>query len=140
MKQSTDRILTTHVGSLPRPTDFLDLMKERATDGPHDPAAYVQRVRSAVADIVRQQMENGIDIVTDGEQSKIGFFAYVKERLTGFEPQPNASFGLFQAEVAAFPEYYEQYFRPSTIGASPAPVVPLSCTGPRTYCGQQALR
>jgi 5-methyltetrahydropteroyltriglutamate--homocysteine methyltransferase len=140
MKQSTDRILTTHVGSLPRPTDLLDLMKERATDGSGDPAFYVQRVRSAVADIVRQQMANGIDIVTDGEQSKIGFFAYVNERLTGFEPQPNERFGLFQAEVAAFPEYYEQYFRQSMIGGSAAPVVPLMCTGPVTYCGQEALR
>jgi 5-methyltetrahydropteroyltriglutamate--homocysteine methyltransferase len=140
MKQSTDRILTTHVGSLPRPTDLLDLMKERATDGPHDPAAYVQRVRSAVAESVRQQMENGIDIVTDGEQGKVGFFAYVQGRLTGFEPQPNASIGLFQAEVAAFPEYYEQYFRQSMIGGSVASVVPLMCTGPVTYCGHEALR
>src|SRR6266508_1811107 len=86
MKRSIDRILTTHVGSLARPKDLLDVMKTKLNDEPYDREAYAARVRSAVAEAVRRQVESGIDIVTDGEQGKPGFFAYVRERLTGFEP------------------------------------------------------
>ena len=64
------RILTTHVGSLPRPHDLLDLMKAKLSGQGGDEAAYEQRIRQAVVDIVRQQKESGIDVVTDGEQSK----------------------------------------------------------------------
>lgn len=67
-QQSIDRILTTHVGSLPRPADLLDLMKARITGLGFDRNAYESRVRSAVAECVRQQVKSGIDIVTDGEQ------------------------------------------------------------------------
>src|SRR6266511_5390972 len=104
MKRSTDRILTTHCGSLPRPKDLLDLMKAKVNGEPYDHETYARRVRSSVAEIVRKQVESGIDIPTDGEQGKPGFFTYVSERLTGFAPQPGASFNMFGAEVAAFPE------------------------------------
>ena len=110
-QQNTDRILTTHVGSLPRPKDLLDLMKARLAGEVYDQAAYDARVRQAVADCVRRQAETGIDVVSDGEQSKPGFFTYVRERLDGFEPRPHQSMNLFAAERAAFPEYYEQYFQ-----------------------------
>ena len=79
------RILTTHVGSLPRPKDLLDLMKAKLSGLAYDKAAYDKRVKSAVAECVRKQVESGIDIVSDGEQSKPGFFTYVRERLEGFE-------------------------------------------------------
>jgi len=91
MKHSTDRILTTHCGSLARPKDLLDLMKAKVTGERYDEGAYASRVRTAVSEVVRQQVDNGIDVVTDGEQGKPGFFAYVRERLAGFEakaPQP----------------------------------------------------
>ena len=140
LQRSRDRILTTHVGSLPRPKDLLDLMKARLAGEPHDPAAYDARVRGAVADCVRRQAETGIDIVTDGEQSKPGFFAYVRERLTGFEPRPDRKHNLFAAEVAAFPEYYAQYFKQAMIGGAVAPIVPLVCTGPIRYVGAAALQ
>src|SRR3989442_12313691 len=78
------RILTTHVGSLPRPKDLLDLMKAKLSGLAYDKAAYDKRVKSAVAECVRKQVESGIDIVSDGEQSKPGFFTYVRERLAGF--------------------------------------------------------
>src|SRR5437762_13832332 len=102
MQRSTERILTTHVGSLPRPKELLDLIKAKVNGEPYDPAAYEQRVRSAVAEIVRHQVDSGIDVVTDGEQSKPGFFAYVRERLDGFEPKEQAG-GMrrqWAAEVA----------------------------------------
>jgi 5-methyltetrahydropteroyltriglutamate--homocysteine methyltransferase len=140
MERSTDRILTTHVGSLPRPKDLLDLMKARLTNEPYDAEVYAGRVRSAVADIVRQQVEHGIDVVSDGEQSKPGFFAYVSERLDGFEARPGGRRSLFDAEVAAFPEYYQRYFSQAMLGSALAPAVPMVCTGPVRYRGQEALR
>jgi len=140
MKRSTNRILTTHCGSLARPKDLLDLMKAKAGGELHDNETYARQVRSAVADTVRQQIESGIDVVTDGEQSKSGFFAYVSERLSGFTPKPGASFTLFADEVAAFPEYYKEYFSQAMLGGTVAPLVPMACTGPVSYRGQEAVR
>jgi 5-methyltetrahydropteroyltriglutamate--homocysteine methyltransferase len=138
--RGTDRILTTHCGSLPRPKDLLDLMKAKATGEPYDHDAIAARVRSAVVEAVRRQVDSGIDIPTDGEQGKLGFNAYVRERLAGFEPRPGTRRTSFAAEVAAFPEYYEQYFGRAMMGGSIAPPVPLACTGPISYRGQETLR
>ncbi len=118
MQRSTERILTTHCGSLARPADLLDLMKAKVNGQPYDPDAYARRVRSAVAETVRQQIESGIDVVTDGEQGKPGFFTYVSERLSGFAPKPDARFTIFADEVAAFPEYYKEYFSQAMLGGS----------------------
>jgi 5-methyltetrahydropteroyltriglutamate--homocysteine methyltransferase len=139
-QQNTDRILTTHVGSLPRPHDLLDMMKLRLAGQSCDEAAYQRRVAATVADCVRRQAEAGIDIVCDGEQSKSGFFTYVRERLDGFEPRPDRTRTMFAAEVSAFPEYYAEYFRSAMIGGAVAPVVPLVCTGPIRYRGDAALQ
>jgi 5-methyltetrahydropteroyltriglutamate--homocysteine methyltransferase len=142
MKRSTDRILTTHCGSLARPQDLLDLMKAKINGDIYDENVYVQRVRSAVLEVVRKQVDCGVDVVTDGEQGKPGFFAYVRERLSGFEPktpQPGA-WQQWAAEVAAFPEYYEQYFSRRMMGGSIAPRTPMVCTGPVRYRGQEAIR
>ena len=133
------QILTTHVGSLPRPTDLLDLMKARASGQGGDEQAYQERVRHAIVDIVTQQRDAGIDIVSDGEQSKIGFFSYVRERLDGFTPTPGRKLNLFKAEMRAFPEYYEQYFREAMLGGMIMPLVPLVCTGPVKYTHLEAL-
>lgn len=104
MKRSTERLLTTHCGSLPRPKEILDLMKARASGQSVDSSVYERTVRDAVADIVRQQTDHGIDVVTDGEQNKTGFFAYINERLDGFEPRTDRAFTLFESEVRDFPE------------------------------------
>ena len=140
MNRSTTRILTTHCGSLPRPADLLDLMKAKIGGAPYDADAYAACIRSAVAEMVRQQVECGIDIPTDGEQSKPGFFAYVNERLAGFEARPGPRAAMFQAEVEAFPEYYKQYFSTAMLGVTIAPLVPFVCTGPVSYRGQEAVR
>jgi len=140
MGRSTEHILVTHCGSLARSKDLLDLMKAKVDGRPYDRDSYAKLVRSSVADAVRMQVECGIDIPTDGEQGKPGFFAYVSERLTGFEPRPGARMTLFAAEVAAFPEYYKQYFSHAMLGAAVAPIVPLVCTGPVSYRGQEAVR
>ena len=135
----TGRILTTHVGSLPRPADLLDLMKAKLAGAAYDRAAYDRRVTSAVAECVRKQVATGIDVVGDGEFSKPGFFTYVRERLEGFEARPQLKRRMFPAEVAAFPEYYEKYFREAMTGGAIAPVVPLVCIGPVNYRGEEAL-
>jgi 5-methyltetrahydropteroyltriglutamate--homocysteine methyltransferase len=89
---------------------------------------------------VHKQAECGIGIVCDGEQSKSGFFTYVRERLDGFETRPQQRRTMFAAELAAFPEYYEQYFKTAMLGGSVAPAVPLVCTGPIRYRGEAALQ
>src|SRR6267378_2402164 len=140
MKKTARHMLTTHVGSLPRPKDLLDLMKGRASGQGIDEQVYQERVRRAVLDIVKQQKDAGIDIVSDGEQSKIGFFSYVSERLEGFEPTPGRKLRLFTAEMRAFPEYYEQYFREAMLGGMIMPLVPLVCKGPVKYARLEPLQ
>jgi 5-methyltetrahydropteroyltriglutamate--homocysteine methyltransferase len=139
VKRSTDRILTTHCGSLARPKDLLDLMKARVAGEPCDEDAYARRVRTAVAESVKRQVESGIDVPTDGEQGKAGFYAYVRERLTGFEPTTGRTPPAWATEVAAFPEYYEQYFSHAMLGGSIAGGVRLRCIGPVSYRGEAAL-
>jgi 5-methyltetrahydropteroyltriglutamate--homocysteine methyltransferase len=139
-QQSTDRILTTHVGSLPRPHDLLDLMQAKLTGRDYDRDGYAARVRAAVAESVRNQSAAGIDIVNDGEQWKSGFYTYIGERLEGFEPAPHYPQPTWPLEVAAFPEYYERYFKEAMMGGAVAAVVPLVCTGPVRYRGEEALR
>jgi 5-methyltetrahydropteroyltriglutamate--homocysteine methyltransferase len=141
MKRSTERILTTFVGSLARPADLIDLMKAKETGRPYDPETLAARVRSAVAEVVRRQAQAGVDIVTDGEQGKASFITYVGERLTGFEPRaasPREGPWVGSREEIAFPEYYEWYARgrPRNV----APPISMVCTGPITYKGQQALQ
>ena len=141
MKRSTDRILTTFVGSLARPPDLLEMMHAKERGQPYDQEAYAGRVRSAVADVVRQQVEAGVDIVCDGEQGKSGFFTYVSERLAGFEPRETTSPAgpwAGSREALAFPEYYQWYARgrPGSV-AAPFGMV---CTGPISYKGQAALQ
>jgi 5-methyltetrahydropteroyltriglutamate--homocysteine methyltransferase len=84
VKTSTDRILTTHVGSIPRPESIRELLRARLDGRPVDPGELAVRVATAVADVVRHQVEAGINIVSDGEMSKTSFIAYTDERLTGF--------------------------------------------------------
>ena len=134
MKRSTDRILTTHVGSLPRPQPLLDKLRDGA-HGPEVDGAVAEAVGAAVG----QQAAHGVDVVTDGEQGKTGFFAYIGERLTGFEPRPGARGAAWSAEVSAFPEYYADYFRRAMEGGSVVTMEPLVCVGPVTYRGQAAI-
>ncbi len=85
MKLSTDRILTTHVGSLPRPQAAVDLLFAQDRDEAYDPAKFDATMRSAVTEVVKHQVQAGVDIVSDGEMSKISYATYIRHRLTGFE-------------------------------------------------------
>jgi 5-methyltetrahydropteroyltriglutamate--homocysteine methyltransferase len=138
VKASTDRILTTHVGSLPRPKALLDLMRNML-DGRGDELDFADGLREAVVDSVRQQVAHGLDVVTDGEQSKTGFSRYITERLDGFKLRPRPAGAGFAPEVADFPEYYEQYFRRAMYGGAVAQAATLECVGPVGYVGQQQI-
>ena len=81
MKLSTDRILTTHVGSLPRPEPLGTMLLDRDAGEPVDAAEFEATVKATVGDVVRQQVEAGIDVVSDGEMGKIGYATYIKDPL-----------------------------------------------------------
>ena len=85
MKLSTDRILTTHVGSLPRDKSVVDLLFKREMGEPYDREEFDRVMADAVSETVRKQVEIGIDVVSDGETAKIGYATYIKDRLTGFD-------------------------------------------------------
>src|SRR5207253_11391890 len=110
MKQSTQRILTTHVGSLPRPPDLLAMIQTKEQGEPLDAALYANRVKGAVAEVVKKQADAGIVIVADGEMGRFGFIPYVNERLAGIEPRKSAGGrGGWSGsrEHLAFLEYYQ---------------------------------
>jgi 5-methyltetrahydropteroyltriglutamate--homocysteine methyltransferase len=141
MLRSTDRIRTTHVGSLARPPELLDLMRAAAQGRPVDPAGLAEAERRAVAEVVARQRAAGLDMISDGEQTKTGFYAYVGQRLSGFEPRAGGDpLAGFRAELDSFPEYYAQYLTSAMTGGMAVPVVPLRCTGPVSYVGHERLR
>ena len=140
LQQNTDRIQTTHIGSLPRPHRLLDAMKAKYSGKSYDEPAFQHALRDAVTDVIRKQVDCGIDIVTDGEFSKPGFFTYVRERLEGFESRPGAKIKLFEQEVAAFPEYYEQYFKQAMMGGAIVSLAPVVCVGPVKYRGEKLVQ
>ena len=107
MRRSTERFLTTHTGSLPRAEDLVRTMFAKEEGVPVDPAALKARIRLAVADVVKQQVEAGIDIVNDGEMSKPSYATYIKDRLDGFggESRP-----LTYQDLVDFPDFARRVF------------------------------
>ena len=140
MQRSIDRIYTTHVGSLARPVALLDLMRASAAGEPVDQSELDAAHRRAVADVVARQRAAGLDVITDGEQGKTGFFAYIAQRLSGYEPRAGRStMDKFRPEIEEFPEYYGQYFQRAMTGGMAVPAANLACTGPVSYTGQEQL-
>ena len=129
MKLSTDRILTTHTGSLPRPDDLTATLEALDSGRMPNPGAFEARVRGAVADIVHQQLEAGVDIVNDGEQGKVGYSTYVRHRLTGFDGQAAVP---IRADWADFPKAASRGERRST-------VMRPACNGPIAWKDRTAL-
>lgn len=140
MKNSSERILTTHVGSLARPKRQLDFLFARERGEPCDEAAFEASTRAAVNDIVAGQVDAGIDIVCDGEQGKASFLTYIAQRLDGFSPREEQGEDLWveSRETIAFPEFYEAH-RKSREGLVAKPVR-LVCTEPVKYVGQEVLQ
>jgi len=146
MKRSTERILTSHVGSLARADSLIPLLRLREQGQPYDRDDLARRVRQAVTDVVRQQVEAGIDIVTDGEQGKSSFYGYVVERFSGFERKPPAPGNEMRPRAAgreylAFPDYYawsERIAEPFGGRGGRGRGVD-TCTGPVSYKGHGAV-
>ena len=130
MKRSTDHILTTHAGSLPRPPELLASLQRRDraeanVEGIDD------QIRAAVVDVVRRQAEARVSVVNDGEEGKIGYATYVKERLDGFGGE--AGMAGLPADMAEFPDYMRRVMGGIDF-AMPA------CVGPVSYRGLEAVR
>ena len=135
MKRSSERILTTHTGSLPRPDDLADMLFAKESGELGDRAAFDARVRSAVAEVVRKQAELGVDIVNDGEMGKIGYSTYVKDRLSGFGDEAAKRASLSAADMAEFPEFTQRAF----LGRKVPPMKRPSCNAPISYRNRDEL-
>ncbi|WP_295145654.1 cobalamin-independent methionine synthase II family protein [Saccharopolyspora sp.] len=131
MTSSSDHVVTTHTGSLPRSPELAELMVARET-GTADPDSLTrlpELVRDATRQVLESQAEAGIDVGSDGEQGKIGYATYVKERMSGFEGEAGA---LSLADLDDYPEIAEQALD-GLVTAMP------SCTGPVRYTGDEEL-
>jgi 5-methyltetrahydropteroyltriglutamate--homocysteine methyltransferase len=134
LNEGQNRILTTHVGSLPRPDSLSSLLLARMTGKPYDEAALHTQTSEAVRDIVIKQTEIGIDIVSDGEQSKASFQHYVTTRLSGLSRETSETGERRTRENVAFPAFYKNG---AHSGSAPAR---WCCTGPISYVGDEGLR
>jgi 5-methyltetrahydropteroyltriglutamate--homocysteine methyltransferase len=123
VKRSTERFLTTHTGSLPRPEDLIRTMFAKEEGVPVDPAALAARIRTAVAEVVRKQVEAGVTVVNDGEMSKPSYATYAKDRLTGFGGQ---SHPLQYQDLVDFPGMARRVFGDPGRARRKTP----ACTGP----------
>jgi 5-methyltetrahydropteroyltriglutamate--homocysteine methyltransferase len=138
MLYSTDRIMTTHAGSLPRPADLRDLVLAKANGAPYDPATLAARLKTAVAETVRQQVECGLDCVNDGELSKTNFTDYVRWRIAGYVAQPSAGprrLSITARDETKFSDYFAVNPRARPAGPSTMPV----CVEKLRYVGQTDL-
>jgi 5-methyltetrahydropteroyltriglutamate--homocysteine methyltransferase len=133
MKRSHERILVTHVGSLPRSADLMAFLTARDQRREYDEGAFRACLEQSVKDVVKKQLDHGIDIVNDGELGKIGYGAYAKERLAGFGGQDAPK--LSASDLDEFPVYYRQLYGPQGFDKMLRP----QCTGPISYVGHADL-
>jgi 5-methyltetrahydropteroyltriglutamate--homocysteine methyltransferase len=147
MARSTDRILTTHAGSLPRSDDLKRMVYARADGQTYNLTALSQRLKSEVAEVVAKQVACGVDSVNDGELGKTNFTNYVRERLAGFEARPLGSargpkpLSIAGRELTKFPEYFAAGGRGFGAFAGSGPSqAQVYCVGPLKYAGHAALK
>ena len=133
MKLSTDRILTTHVGSLPRDKSVVDLLFKREMGEPYDREEFDRVMADAVSETVRKQVEIGIDVVSDGETAKIGYATYIKDRLTGFD-------GDNPRQIALDLQDYPEFRARMAVFAGRQTFKRQSCVGPIEFSGRDDLQ
>jgi 5-methyltetrahydropteroyltriglutamate--homocysteine methyltransferase len=146
MKRSTERILTTHVGSLVRPLPILEALKAEAYGEPIDQQAFTSNLKSAVRDVVARQTDIGIDVVSDGEYGKVGWNNYILERFTGLSlSEVRQGYRYVGRDRSEFPEFYAKYDRyqytawlPESLETK-SELVRWECTGPITYKGREPI-
>ena len=133
MKRSTNRILTTHTGSLPRPADLDQMMFDREEGAGLDSQAFATRVRQVVAETVRKQVDSGVDVVNDGEVGKVGYSTYVKDRLSGFGGEATP---LISRELLEFPEVVRHLMESPAMAHMKLP----ACNGPISVRDKDAVQ
>jgi 5-methyltetrahydropteroyltriglutamate--homocysteine methyltransferase len=133
MQRSTERFLTTHTGSLPRPDDLIRMMYAKEEGVPIDRAALAERVRAAVAEVVQKQADAGVDIVNDGELSKPSYATYIKDRLNGFGGTGNT---FVYQDLADFPKLAQKVFGDPGRSRRKTP----ACNAPISVRDPQAVR
>jgi 5-methyltetrahydropteroyltriglutamate--homocysteine methyltransferase len=149
LKRSTDRIIVSHAGALPRPDDLRDLLMAKESGKPYDEAAYQRRVREVIAEVVKKQLDSGIDVVNDGEESKRSFSSYARMRIKGFEERTvdisHEPPTIYMRDYADFPGFFSGG---STAFAGQAGLARsftttaarVFCTAPLEYIGQAAIQ
>ena len=137
MKRSTDRILTTHVGSLPRPQALLEMNAAKGRGEKRDDAADAEMLRKSIAQVVKKQADIGIDIVDDGEFSKPSFVTYIRQRLGGLREVGGTRINPWgtSRDAKEFPEFYKKLTSGTVVSRQPR----VGCTMPVTYSGQSHL-
>jgi len=140
MKRSTDRILTTHVGSLIRPAPLQDFLRAKQSGKPYDEAAYQSCLKTSVVEVVRKQAKVGVDVVSDGEFGKsISWSQYVLERLSGFERRPIKS-GTNPFTRGVDRDRFAEFYAELDAREGVATTVEAVCVGPIAYSGQAELK
>ncbi|HTM06757.1 MAG TPA: cobalamin-independent methionine synthase II family protein [Verrucomicrobiae bacterium] len=141
MKHSRERILVTHAGSLPRPPDLWEMLTAKANGQSYDRAIFADCLRRSVAEVVRKQIDSGIDVVNDGEFGKHSFSDYAQERLGGWVERPvdpaERPPAIFGRDLAEFPEYFAAKGGRAVVGRHASRIF---CCAPLTYIGQTALK
>jgi len=136
--RSSNKFLTTHVGSLPRPDDLLAMMIKREEGGEVDAAAFSARAARAVEEVVQKQAALGIDVINDGEQGKISFVTYVNERLSGIiAGEPRGNLWKNTREGQAFPEFYAEI--DAHASGAPGRARQMICVDHLRYTGRALL-
>jgi 5-methyltetrahydropteroyltriglutamate--homocysteine methyltransferase len=146
VKRSSDRILTTHCGSLPRPGQLLAPLHAKDAGDDYDREDLAARVRGSVADVVGRQLDTGLDVVGDGEHSKSSFASYARARIGGLTrtDKPAGHLAGATRDARAFPGTYADmkamFGARTAASGKPRGMVGLVCTGPITYIGQQEVK
>jgi 5-methyltetrahydropteroyltriglutamate--homocysteine methyltransferase len=141
MKRSSDRILTSHVGSLIRPPALQEFLRARQGRKPFDQDAYAKCLANSVADVVKQQAQAGIDVVSDGEFGKsISWSQYVLERLSGFERRPIKTDTANPFKRGADRERFAEFYAELDAHDGVATTTESICVGPIKYTGQAELQ
>lgn len=141
MKRSSNRILTTHVGSLIRPHALQEFLRAKQAGRPYDQSAYQKCLSDSVAAVVRQQAETGIDVISDGEFGKsISWSQYVLERLSGFERRPIATAGTNPFTRGVDREAFAEFYAELDAREGVATTAEAVCVGPIAYTGQAELK
>jgi 5-methyltetrahydropteroyltriglutamate--homocysteine methyltransferase len=133
MRLSTDRILTTHVGSMPRPQSLVDVLLRKDHGETYDPVEFAQVIHDAVGAVVKRQVAAGVDVPSDGEASKVSYSTYMMDRLTGFGGDNKRKLAL---DLAPYPEFREKMSRMTGVQEFRR----ASCIGPVTVKDLEPLK